>query len=256
MIPTNYRMSKAVTMFDNKVDYPAAHSTDTRWFAIDEAGEIALFFSDADVHHVVPEGLPHAGGGYDFAWPNGWPEWSTKEWNSLHHYAVTDESHGIYQRVKSPSDEVTFEVIRQKVDSMFLQPLPLNFHETDWIVPHHFVCCEIFGEALGQFELGDLSQVAFVDLDGRLSPLPKSVGDPRAFFSRLADLAIWSAQFQVPLNRAIRGLISTEDYWRVLGSTVEELQCRLTTATDHGDELTFERVAAGLENLFRLYDRP
>jgi hypothetical protein len=46
------------------------------------------------------------------------------------------------------------------------------------------VRCEFFGEAFGQFELGDLSKVAFVDLVGQLSPLPKTVGDPRSFFAR------------------------------------------------------------------------
>jgi hypothetical protein len=234
-------------------EFPAAHSTDTCWFAIDKAGEVAALSSDYDTQSTVPAGLPHAGGSQDFAWPYGWPQLSVHEWNSLHRYAVTDDSHGIYQRVKSPTKQVHIEVICQKVDPMFLQSLPVTFRETDWIVPHQLVRCEHFDQTVGPFPLGSLAQVAYVDLHGGLSPLPRSVGDPRAFFTRLADLVIWSARFHVPVNRSIRGMFpDPTDYQRVLRSTAEDLQTRLAAVAERGDEPVFELVAAGLENLARL----
>ncbi len=116
------------------------------------------------------------------------------------------------------------------------------------------VCCDLFDQSVGPFPLGSLAQVAYVDLRGRLSPLPKSVGDPRAFFTRLADLVIWSAKFHVPVNRSIRGMFhDPTEYPRVLRSTAEDLQTRLAAAAEQGDEPLFEVVAAGLENLAWLY---
>ena len=44
-------------------DYPAAHSTDSTWFAVDEDGQIAAF--DTDEEGQIPRGFPSEGLPYD-----------------------------------------------------------------------------------------------------------------------------------------------------------------------------------------------
>lgn len=235
-------------------DFPAAHSADTEWFAVDANGHVARFIAYADSTHSIPKSVVHAGGRDDNDIPYDFPSVPS---GRLYEYIITEDSPaGIYVLYKSPVVEFKkgyVPMTAMTIDDKFLAHLPIAFKEVSFVAPHHHVPCTLFGKPFGPFDLGEFGQFAFVDYNWDLCPLPKRIGDPTLFFQHLADLAICAARNDIWLSR--RGChVSGPEINQMIVNAEHELQAQLKAWLERGDEARFEETAKALKIISELWN--
>jgi hypothetical protein len=174
-----------------EVDYPAAHSMDTYWFAIDERGQVAVFDTDENGH--VPAGLPNnfldgeywgvlehlrlcagAVDGLPEQWGNG----------GVSVYDYDDDYGGLlrhYKRTFQPAvplhvDQLPFS-LRVLLRSVTFAGL--RFDQAEAIQPVEFIACQFYSPGY---------QVAYLSSDGvTVRPVPGREGEFAEFVRRYRE---------------------------------------------------------------------
>jgi hypothetical protein len=173
-------------------DFPAAHSMDTDWFAVDRCGHVALFRSGEA--GAVPEHAPvHMGpdGGDDalseelFGTPPEDPADDAPDWPDAAAAGVIEYEHetenwisGPYARIGKPEKPARLEDLPESSEKKLgtFRFANLCFLETDRIQPIEHASCASW-------------EPAWLALDGRtVRPIPGHEAEYRELYERRAEL--------------------------------------------------------------------
>ena len=139
--------SKTVAELTND-DYPAAHSMDTAWFAVDENGNLAEFHA-GDEGSVPVEWLENKGEGKEVweAWRTRTPPFDQIDCKQAYWFGGDDDCKcGTYRRINVPLKPLrTNDISPPALEA--LQPVVLDSIQFDrmlWIQPVEFLPCHTY----------------------------------------------------------------------------------------------------------------
>jgi hypothetical protein len=157
------------------MDFPAAHSMDTEWFAVDRDGHVASFFTGSD--GIVPSG----GGGededeYDYAEEDEYTDWSEFRDGLFSYHYHGDEDISLivpYTREEEPAEPLHVDQLPPDLREICQRVHfdSICFEEAEELQPAEFMPCSGW------------SAVGYLSSDGKvIRPLPGREKEYRDYY--------------------------------------------------------------------------
>jgi hypothetical protein len=159
-------------------DYPAAHSMDTWWFAVDERGAVAVFDTNENGPVAANSDLRQTGAAIEDLLGSGPRGTRLEDWyasRGITYYEYSDDHGGLvrlYERLRAPTgplfhvDQLPLALARRCRSVCYVGA---RFDRARSLQPIEFFDCQLYSE---------ISQVAYVTGDGvTVRPFPDREGE-------------------------------------------------------------------------------